>query len=61
MRRVKQFIRDVGIPSGMRELGVTENDIEILTEGTSDQGRLLANNPRSLTKADIADIYRKAY
>lgn len=57
---VRELIRDVGIPSGMRELGVSECDIETLTEGTSDQGRLLANNPRPMTKADIADIYRKA-
>lgn len=60
VKAVRELIRDVGIPSGMRELGVSEGDIETLAEGASDQVRLLANNPRPMTKDDIAKIYSEA-
>lgn len=53
--------RDVGIPSTLRDVGVTENDIPALAEEASKIDRLLNNNPRWLTVKEIESIYREAY
>ncbi|WP_201319248.1 MULTISPECIES: iron-containing alcohol dehydrogenase [unclassified Paenibacillus] len=53
--------RDVGIPSTLRDVGVTEDDIPALAEEASKIDRLLNNNPRWLTVKEIEAIYRDAY
>ncbi|MCL3819685.1 hydroxyacid-oxoacid transhydrogenase [Aeromicrobium wangtongii] len=50
------IMRDVGIPSGIGEVGFTEGDIDSLVEGTMKQQRLLATAPREVTEDDIANI-----
>ncbi|MCD9198775.1 hydroxyacid-oxoacid transhydrogenase [Aeromicrobium wangtongii] len=50
------IMRDVGIPSGISEVGFTEGDIDSLVEGTMKQQRLLATAPREVTEDDIANI-----
>ncbi len=55
--------RDLNVlPSGLHELaGVTEEDVDWLAERTIEtQERLLRPNPRPVTKADVADVYRDA-
>lgn len=59
VQAVRELVEDVGIPKTMREVGVTEGDIEFLTLSAEKQTRLLTNNPRSMTRKDIEDIYRK--
>lgn len=55
--------RDLNVlPSGLHELaGVTEDEVDWLAEQTVDtQQRLLRCNPRPVTKADVADVFRES-
>lgn len=51
----------VDIPSGMRSFNVPEEAIPAMAEEASKIDRLMRNNPRKLTAADIEKIYRAAY
>ena len=50
------------LPSGLNDLaGVTEADVDWLARRTVEtQARLLRPNPRPVTEADVADVYRDA-
>ena len=50
----------VGIATTLREVGITENDLDRLADDAMLQTRLLGNNPRPLTRADAHAIYRAA-
>ncbi|MET1039386.1 MAG: iron-containing alcohol dehydrogenase, partial [Aeromicrobium sp.] len=50
------IMRDVGIPSGIAEVGFGEGDIDALVEGTMKQQRLLATAPLVVTEDDAATI-----
>ncbi|MEW6718835.1 MAG: iron-containing alcohol dehydrogenase [Thermodesulfobacteriota bacterium] len=50
---------DLGIRCRLGDLGMTEADLEGLAEAASKVTRLLDNNPRPLSKADMREIYRK--
>lgn len=49
-------MRDVGVPSGLAELGFGEADLPSLAEGTLKQQRLLATAPREVTEDDVVTI-----
>jgi alcohol dehydrogenase class IV len=51
----------VDIPRGMRSFNVPEDAIPAMAEEASKIDRLMRNNPRKLTAADIEKIYRAAY
>jgi alcohol dehydrogenase class IV len=51
----------VEIPSGLRSFNVPEDAIPAMAEEASKIDRLMRNNPRNLTAADIEKIYRAAY
>jgi alcohol dehydrogenase class IV len=51
----------VDIPSGLRSFNVPEDAIPAMAEEASKIDRLMRNNPRKLTAADIEKIYRAAY
>jgi alcohol dehydrogenase class IV len=51
----------VDIPAGMRSFNVPEDAIPAMAEEASKIDRLMRNNPRKLTAADIEKIYRAAY
>jgi alcohol dehydrogenase class IV len=51
----------VEIPSGLRSFNVPEDAIPAMAEEASKIERLMRNNPRKLTAADIEKIYRAAY
>jgi len=56
---IRKLALDIGIPSGLKELGAKEEDLELLAEhAMQDVCRL--TNPRELSKEDIIEIYRKA-
>ena len=54
------LMRDIGAPSGVRELGYTEDDIEDLVEGAMKQQRLLVGSPKDVTEDDLARILRES-
>src|SRR5919107_3677598 len=52
------LMRDVGAPSGVRELGYTDDDVDALVEGAVKQQRLLVVSPREPSESDLAEIIR---
>jgi alcohol dehydrogenase class IV len=50
---------ELGLPTRLRDLGITESDIEPLVVDAMRQTRLLGNNPRSVSEADVRSIYRE--
>ncbi len=50
------LMRDVGAPSGVAELGYTEDDVDALVEGARKQQRLLAVAPKQPTEDDLRHI-----
>lgn len=47
------------IPTSLKEFGITEEDLDFLTESASKVTRLLINNRKELSLSDIRDIYKK--
>jgi alcohol dehydrogenase class IV len=52
------LMRDVGAPTGIRELGYEEDDIPALVEGALKQQRLLVISPREAGPNELAGILR---
>ena len=50
---------DIGIPSGLKDLGAREEDFVLMAENAM-QDICRLTNPRELSKEDIVEIYRKA-
>jgi len=55
-----QLAEDVKIPGRLRDLGISEEAIPQMAEEAIGWQRLLANNPRQMTKEDAEAIYREA-
>ena len=53
-------MREAGLPSGLAELGHTEQHIPAFVEGAAAQFRHLGMTPREVTRDDLAAIYRDA-
>jgi hydroxyacid-oxoacid transhydrogenase len=53
---LRRLMRGIGAPTGIAELGYTEDDLPALVEGAMKQQRLLAVSPRDVTATDIAHI-----
>jgi hydroxyacid-oxoacid transhydrogenase len=55
-----QLMKDVGAPSGLRELGYDESDIDDLVSGAFKQQRQLGIAPREAGPDEIANIFRES-
>ena len=49
---------DVGVPTGLRELGYDVEDVDALVEGALKQQRLLVVSPREAGAEELAAILR---
>jgi alcohol dehydrogenase len=58
---VTQLIRDLNLPSRLREVGVEEGSLPEMARGAAAVSRLLDQNPRTATEADLLAIFRAAY
>lgn len=56
---LEQLNASLGIPSGLAQVGVTEDRFDAMAEDAMKSGNVLAN-PRSTTKQDILALYQKA-
>lgn len=59
VRRVFELVEEVGIPTGLRSVGVDEAQIPNMTADAMLSGNILVN-PRTTTAADIDALYRAA-
>jgi alcohol dehydrogenase class IV len=57
---LRQLAVDLDVPQYLSDVDIPESAIDELVEGAMTQTRLLINNPRKLTREDIAQIYRNA-
>jgi hydroxyacid-oxoacid transhydrogenase len=55
-----RLMKDVGAPSGLRELGYDENDIDDLVNGALKQQRQLSIAPREAGPDELAGIFRES-
>ena len=53
-------MRDVGLPSGLAELGFGQADVDDLVEGALKQQRLLATAPVEVTAEDLATVFQES-
>ncbi|KQW42535.1 alcohol dehydrogenase [Nocardioides sp. Root1257] len=57
---ITALMRDIGLPSGLAEIGYGEADVPDLVAGALQQQRLLATAPRSPTEEDLAGVFRRS-
>lgn len=55
-----RLMRATGMPSGLSAVGYTADDVGDLARGAFPQQRLLRNAPRTVTEADLREIYEGA-
>lgn len=58
---MQTLIHAVKLPSTLREVDVPEHDLPMLAKDAILQQRLLMNNPRLVTEADVLAMYQAAY
>ena len=58
---VRELMKDVNFPISLRDIGIKEEDIEIMAERMLKVTRLLAHNPRELTMEDAVTLFRRMY
>jgi alcohol dehydrogenase class IV len=60
LERLHRLTPDLGLPSRLREVGVSESDLDLLADDAMKQTRLLVNNPREMTRDAARAIYATA-
>ncbi|MEH6579146.1 MAG: iron-containing alcohol dehydrogenase [Amphritea sp.] len=58
---LQALIQDLGLPTRLRDMGIAEEQLEILASDAMKQQRLLMNNPRKIALEDALAIYQAAY
>lgn len=58
--RVVEFMHDLKVPNGLRELGYESSDIPALVEGTLPQHRVTKLSPRPASADDLAELFSDA-
>lgn len=57
---VIDLMKKINSPNGLSAFGVKEADLPIMVEGTLKIERLLAGNPRPVTREDLENLFRRA-
>jgi len=57
---MQQFATITGLPRTLRQVGINETDLNLLADDAMKQTRLLANNPRPVTREDAYALYKLA-
>jgi hydroxyacid-oxoacid transhydrogenase len=58
--RIIWFMRELGVPNGLRALGYSSSDIPALVEGTLPQHRVTKLSPRAATADDLGALFEDA-
>lgn len=59
--QIVELMGRVGLPMRLRDVGISESDLQRLAAAAMKQQRLLVNNPREVTEADALRIYKAAW
>lgn len=59
--KLHSLVKEVGLPNNIKQYGIKENDIELLTDNALKQTRLLARSPLPLDEELIKGIYQDAW
>lgn len=57
--RLEEIVKNLNIPTSLKEFGVPEEDLEGLVDAGMQVQRLLVNNPRELTPDDARSLYQE--
>lgn len=58
---ISHLIKKLAIPTSLKCVGITSDDLDLLAEDAMKQTRLLVNNPKPLSLEDAHHIYQQAY
>ena len=58
---VRKLMNEVDIPLSLKEIGIKEDDIEVMAKNMLKVKRLLAHNPRTLTEKDTEQLFRRMF
>jgi alcohol dehydrogenase class IV len=58
--RIIELMRATGMPNGLRELGFSENDVELLARGSEPQYRVIKNAPIDVGHDELKGLFRAA-
>ncbi|MGB7287611.1 MAG: iron-containing alcohol dehydrogenase [Salaquimonas sp.] len=61
IERLGQLSKEIGLQQGLREVGITRDDLPIMAKAAMKQTRLLVNNPREVSESDALSIYKAAW
>jgi len=61
VKKIKELIKNCGLPLQLREVNVTEESIPVMAEAAMKIQRLLKNNPREVNLEDAINIYKAAF
>ena len=56
---MEKVVKDLDIPTSLKEFGVPEEDLDGLVEAGMQVTRLLVNNMREVTPADARALYQE--
>ncbi|SHS25718.1 1,3-propanediol dehydrogenase [Mycobacteroides abscessus subsp. abscessus] len=59
IKQIEEWTKRLGIPQDLKEFGVKEEDVPELAVAAAKVTRLLNNNPKPVSTADMESIYRK--
>jgi len=57
---MQQFAAITGLPRSLRQVGISDSDLDLLADDAMKQTRLLGNNPRPVTRDDAYALYKLA-
>ncbi len=57
---IKRLNEDIGMPSGLKEIGITEKQVPEIAQNTIKIERLIRGNPRRVTVEALEEITRRA-
>jgi alcohol dehydrogenase len=61
IEEIAAIVRETNIPTSLQSFGVKPEDLDFLVEAGGQQQRLLVNNCKKLSLADIRMIYKKVF
>ncbi len=61
VQSVRQLMEKVGIPLSLKQIGIKEEDIEMMAKNMLKVTRLLAHNPKTLTEDDTIQLFQRMY